>query len=208
MFDKANSVQTTSKPDRRAARREATKAEILDAAWALVREEGLAALSLRDLASRVGMRAPSLYQYFDSKHAIYDAMFRQGAQAVHEALNFDAASDDRREILRQRAHRFFDAATSDPARAQLLFQRTIPGFEPSVEAYAPAVEMIATLQEGLARVGITQPEAVDLWTVLTSGLINQQLANDPGGDRYEPLVDMVVDMFLAQMAPEPNKKGK
>ena len=42
--------------DRRAERREATKAEILDAAWELVRAEGLAALSLRDLAARVGMR--------------------------------------------------------------------------------------------------------------------------------------------------------
>ncbi|TMK84168.1 MAG: helix-turn-helix transcriptional regulator, partial [Actinobacteria bacterium] len=64
--------------DRRAERREATKAEILDAAWEVVRAEGLAALSLRDLAAKVGMRAPSLYSYFDSKHAIYDAMFLQG----------------------------------------------------------------------------------------------------------------------------------
>jgi AcrR family transcriptional regulator len=65
-------------------RREATKAEILDAAWDLVGEQGLAALSLRDLAARVGMRAPSLYQYFDSKHAIYDAMFGQGAREALE----------------------------------------------------------------------------------------------------------------------------
>src|SRR5262245_31752917 len=79
------------RPDRRAARREAAKAEILDAAWALVREHGLAALSLRDLAARVGMRAPSLYQYFPSKHAIYDAMFAQGMRAALDAV---AASVD------------------------------------------------------------------------------------------------------------------
>jgi AcrR family transcriptional regulator len=66
--------------DRRAERREATKAEILDAAWAIAREEGLAALSLRDVARRVGMQAPSLYGYFDSKMAIYDAMYAQGSQ--------------------------------------------------------------------------------------------------------------------------------
>src|SRR5580658_10817292 len=64
--------------DRRAERREATKAEIIDSAWELVRAEGLAALNLRDLATRVGMQPPSLYSYFDSKHAIYDAMFLQG----------------------------------------------------------------------------------------------------------------------------------
>ncbi len=50
--------------DRRAARHEATKAEILDVAWELARAEGLAALSLRDIARGVGMQPPSLYSYF------------------------------------------------------------------------------------------------------------------------------------------------
>ena len=204
MLGNTNVVQT----DRRSARRGATKAEILDAAWAMVREDGLAALSLRDLAARVGMRAPSLYQYFDSKHAIYDAMFQQGAEAMLEAATFDGDIDDRREVLLRRARRFFEMATSDPARAQLLFQRTIPGFEPSPEAYAPAVEMINKLREGLAALGISGEDALHLWTVLQSGLVNQQLANDPGGDRYARLVDVIVDMFLAHVAPEPMKKGK
>src|SRR5689334_5657038 len=70
--------------DRRAERREATRTEILDAAWELVRAHGLAALSLRDLAGRVAMQAPSLYSYFESKHAIYDAMFARGAQEFLE----------------------------------------------------------------------------------------------------------------------------
>ena len=67
--------------NRRSERREATKAEILDAAWAQVRADGLAALSLRDVARAVGMQPPSLYGYFDSKNAIYDAMYAQGARA-------------------------------------------------------------------------------------------------------------------------------
>src|ERR1700680_5187915 len=64
--------------DRRAERREATRSEIRAAAWDLARTEGLAGLSLRDVARKIGMRPPSLYWYFDSKHAIYDAMFAQG----------------------------------------------------------------------------------------------------------------------------------
>src|SRR5262245_22994089 len=108
--------------DRRSARREATKAEILDAAWALVREHGLAALSLRDLAARVGMRAPSLYQYFDSKHAIYDAMFAQGMRAAREAVGTIGENADTRTVFVEGARRMVEFATSDPARAQLLFQ--------------------------------------------------------------------------------------
>ena len=45
------------------------------AAWAEAREHGLATLTLRQLAARIGMSAPSLYTHFAAKHAIYDAMF-------------------------------------------------------------------------------------------------------------------------------------
>src|SRR5262245_36626476 len=114
--------EAEERPDRRARRREATKAEILDAAWELVREQGLAALSLRDLAARVGMRAPSLYQYFDSKHAIYDAMFAQGMRAAREAVGTIGENADTRTVFVEGARRMVEFATSDPARAQLLFQ--------------------------------------------------------------------------------------
>ena len=185
-----------------ARRREATKAEILDAAWALVREHGLAALALRDLAARVGMRAPSLYQYFPSKHAIYDAMFTQGTQRALDAITPSLTETDTRELLRHIARSMFEFTTSDPARAQLLFQRTIPGFEPSPEAYAPAVEMFSRVQSTLTDHGFTDPDAMDVWTAIISGLTNQQLANDPGGDRWGRLVDRMVDMFIADMTPK------
>jgi AcrR family transcriptional regulator len=188
--------------DRRSRRREATKAEILDAAWALVGEQGLAALNLRDLASRVGMRAPSLYQYFDSKHAIYDAMFRQAAEQALIEIDAGRGSGDTRTALRQAAHATFLFATSDPARATLLFQRTIPGFEPSPASYAPAVALVERLHEFFAEHGVTDPDAPDAWTALMSGLFHQQNSNDPGGTRWERLIDRSVDMFLAEYAPE------
>lgn len=195
--------------DRRAVRREATKVEILDAAWALVREQGLGALSLRDLAARVGMRAPSLYQYFPSKHAIYDAMFAQGTRQALDAVGDPVATCDVRAVLRDNAHRMFEFTTSDPVRAQLLFQRPIPGFEPSPEAYAPAVEMHARVSALMAQLGITDPDAMDIWTALIAGLTDQQLANDPGGTRWARLVDRSVDMFIAHVAPnQPTSKKK
>jgi len=72
--------------DRRTKRREATRQEIVEAAWGLARENGLAGVSLRDLGKRVGMQAPSLYSYFPSKAAIYDAMFGEGTRAFVERL--------------------------------------------------------------------------------------------------------------------------
>jgi hypothetical protein len=47
-------------------------------------------------------------------------------------------------------------------------------------------------------------EYLDLWTALTSGLVWQQIANEPGGDRWARLVDDVVDMFLAHVEAHKN----
>src|SRR5438270_11180533 len=128
--------------DRRTERHEATKAEILDAAWELVRAEGLAALSLRDLAARVGMRPPSLYSYFDSKHAIYDAMFLQGNLELLRRYEAMPAGADPVDDFRANARMFVGFTVEDPARAQLMFMRSIPGFEPSPESYEVAVRIV------------------------------------------------------------------
>jgi|tagenome__1003787_1003787.scaffolds.fasta_scaffold20135764_1 AcrR family transcriptional regulator len=210
MLGEAQTDTPTPGQARRDRRREATKAEILEAAWDLVREHGLAALALRDLAARVGMRAPSLYQYFDSKHAIYDAMFAQGwQQSLDEVVTDDLDRSDARTALQRAARRMFAFATNDPARYQLLFQRTIPGFEPSPESYTTAVRMMEHTSQLIADLGITDPDAIDLWTALISGLTAQQLSNDPGGTRWERLIDRTVDMYLAQVgpaAPTPKRK--
>src|SRR5215213_2832195 len=130
--------------DRRAERHAATRAEILDAAWEQVRGSGLAALSLRDLARSVGMQPPSLYSYFDSKNAIYDAMYAQGAQQfVDEQKASMPTPDDPLEALTAVLRFFVDFCTADVARYQLLFQRTIPGFEPSPESFRISQENVA-----------------------------------------------------------------
>jgi len=185
--------------DRRAERREATKAEILDAAWTIVRAEGLGALSLRDLAGRVGMQAPSLYQYFDSKHAIYDAMFAQGNRAFAERLSRLEKTGDPVTDLRIIAHAVVEFSVEDHARYQLLFQRSIPGFEPSPESYRLAVQVLGQAQALLRAAGFGSRRALDLWTALSAGLAAQQLANEPGGTRWVRLVDEAVDMFFGHM---------
>ena len=190
-------------PGRRAIRRTTTTAEIVAAAWDLARERGLAGVSMRDLGDRVGMRAQSVYSYFASKDEIYDAMYRQGWQENLAWMAPDGeAADDPLDELRRAAHRFFEFCTTDPVRYQLLFQRTIPGFEPSPESYAVAVAALDQMQAGFARAGITDPDASDLATAVLTGLTSQQLANDPGGDRWQRLVDRAADMLMREIAPE------
>jgi AcrR family transcriptional regulator len=189
-------VSSTGATDWRESRRNSARDAIVEAAWALVREKGLAGLSLRDLARRAGITTPTVYAYFESKDDIYDAMFGQAATQFAERMAEAHDCEEPREALLAVVRRFVDFCTSDLGRYQLLFQRTLPGFEPSPESYAPAVKALAGARELLALNGINEQRHVDMWTALTTGLVDQQVSNDPGGDRWIRLIDESVAMFL------------
>src|SRR4030088_1454484 len=192
--------------DRRAERRESTRGEILEAAWELVRAKGLAGLSLRDVAASIGMRPPSLYLYFNSKHAIYDAMFAQGIRQLLARLAEQEWSKDPRAILRLCARVFVEFSAEDADRYQLLFQRTIPDFEPSPESYAFAVQVFEQMRARLATAGLSDPVHFDMWTALVGGLSAQQTTNDPGGDRWIRLIDEMVDMYADHVLRRPTQR--
>ncbi len=186
----------TETVDLRARRHAATKARILAASWDLAREEGLVGISLRDLAARVDLRQPSLYSYFESKHDLYDAMFAQGCEALLGDFRSRTFSNDPRQAIKEAARAFVELGTADVARAQLLFQNTIPGFTPSSESYALAQQFLDLARTRLESAGITEPRHLDMYTAIIGGLVTQQLANDPGGVRWARLVDETVEMFL------------
>jgi Bacterial regulatory proteins, tetR family. len=172
----------------------------LGAAWELAREVGLTALVMRDLGAKVGMRAQSLYVYFPSKHAIYDAMFAASNRELLSRFTGLPFTVDPVEDLRAHARTFLQFCLEDPVRYQLLFQRTIPGFEPSPESYAPAIDALEHTRGNLRACGISDTRAMDAWIAIIVGLAAQQASNEPGGDRWLRLVDDVTDMYLAHYA--------
>jgi AcrR family transcriptional regulator len=192
--------------NRRAERYAATRREILDAAWELVRADGLGSLSMRDLGARVGMRAQSLYVYFPSKYAIFDAMFAESNHELLSRVTAPAPTRDAVEGLRLIARIFLEFCVEDPVRYQLLFERTIPRFEPSPEAYAPALRILDTARTALGACGITDDRALDAWTAVTGGIAAQQNANEPGGDRWVRLAEEITDMYLAHYRPSTNRE--
>ena len=137
-------------------------------------------------------------------------MFGRAATEFADRMAEPYDTEDPRGVLAGGMRRFVDFCTSDVARYQLLFQRTIPGFEPSPEAFAPAVRALEAVRERLALNGVTDPRHVDMWTALTTGVVDQQISNDPDGDRWARLVDDLVTMFLAycQSNRTPERRAK
>src|SRR2546430_3568361 len=116
--------------DKVTQRREAKVASIVASAWKLAREHGIAGVSLHALAREVGIRQPSLYEYFDSKHALYDAMFADGNRQLVERLDALKLPKNGRAAVKTFMRAFVDFALEDQARSALMFQRPIPGFTP------------------------------------------------------------------------------
>ncbi len=189
--------------DRRAERHQATVDEIIDTAWRLARIDGLAGLSLRELAREVGMRPQSLYSYFESKHAIYDAMYAQGCRQFADGQAALELTGDLRRDIRTIGRYFVHFCTDDPVRYQLMFQRTIPGFEPSADAYAISRQSLGEIVAHLAALGIDEPAHIDLFTAIGTGLTDQQISNDPGGDRWVRLLDDAIDMYVDHVTQRP-----
>jgi AcrR family transcriptional regulator len=186
--------------DVRSRKRDWTRAEILAAAWDLVRSGGIAALSMRDLAARVGMRAPSLYTYFPSKNDLYDAMYAQGMREMDEIVGASPRGRDAREAFRNRARAFVSAAVQDPVRFQLLFERPIPGFVPSPESLSIGLSRLQETRSMAHAAGLRRQQELDLFMATTRGLAAMQIANEPGGDRWVRLVDEAVDVLVGHYA--------
>jgi AcrR family transcriptional regulator len=184
--------------DWRTRRRESARSDIVAAAWELAREHGIAGLSLRDLGRRVGLAAPSLYSYFDSKNALYDAMFADGWRSLLD-LGPPPPATDLRAALRNAQRMYLEWALADPVRYQLLNQRTIPGFEPSPESYDLAKQAYALGFDSLEQHARLTQRDRDLVTAMVAGLINQQIANDPGGTRWVRLLDDVIDLLTIRL---------
>ncbi len=74
---------------------------------------------MRGVARELGIRQPSLYEYFDSKLALYDAMFADGNRRLLARLDAVDLPDDPRRALKVLMRAFVEFAVEDigPARS-------------------------------------------------------------------------------------------
>jgi hypothetical protein len=87
-------------------------------------------------------------------------------------------------------------AREDPARWELLFQRHVPGFIPSPESYALAEQVLGRLTKLAHEAGVIDPGSIDCIVAVTAGLLEAQLSNDPGGNRWTRHLNRLVDLLV------------
>ncbi|HXA73255.1 MAG TPA: TetR/AcrR family transcriptional regulator [Acidimicrobiales bacterium] len=176
------------RPDRRARRRQETIREILDIARDVMTEEGVNGLSLAEVARRLGVKPPSLYKYFSSLMAIYDALFLQGQRENLEVMrNGMQGVEPGLNALIAGLEASGQWGLDNRALAELLFWRPVPSFTPSPEAFAVSMEMVELQRGALADAvakgelgpGANEESAIYLVSTLIAGALGQAIANEP-----------------------------
>jgi AcrR family transcriptional regulator len=203
-------VQDPPRTDRRARRRQETIEEILDIARDVMTEEGVNGLSLAEVARRLGVQPPSLYKYFPSLMAIYDAIFERGQiDNLAELRRGMAGAQPGLPALIGGLEASGRWLLANRAVAELLFWRPVPSFHPSEEAFAPSVEMVELQRGALAdavAAGQLGPSANDedaiyLVSTLIVGVLSQAIANEPdlpwGEGRFTPALVRLMRLLPA-----------
>jgi len=213
---------SSAPPGRRARRRQETIEEILDIAEDVMTEEGVNGLSLAEVARRLGVQPPSIYKYFPSLMAVYDALFLRG-QRRHLAVMREAMAeaDPGLPALTAGLEASGRWALANRATAQLLFWRPVPSFEPSGEAFAPSLEMVALQRRALSDAVAARQlgpdadsdEAVYLVSTLIAGVLSQAMANEPdlpwGEGRFTPAFPKLMKLLVAVYVPTtPGRKRR
>ena len=201
-----------------AERRQRNRQEMLDAillnARRLMREEGVAALSLRELARRLRFTVQALYKYYPSKMALYDALFREGIRIAAADWNDAMARGDTFwEKLEAGLEAIMRFAHDYPELNELSFSRPVPGFVPSEESMRESLALLQgfdriiaeAMTRGELRTDVSPTEVRDLFLAMLDGLTRQHQANEPdvpiGSGRYGSLIHAAIAVFRAAWAP-------
>lgn len=217
MSIRGNSVQDIrpamdERPLSPSERRQRNRQEMLDAillhARQIMREEGVAALNLRELARRLRFTVQALYKYYPSKSALYDALFREGIRIATarwmEVLGTSASFWDKFEaglaVFMQFAYEY-------PELSELTFSRPVPGFAPSEESMEGSRRLLRTfdvliedaIASGELRADVSATQVRDLYLSMLDGMVRQHVANEPtspiGTGRYTGLIPAAIVLF-------------
>ncbi len=106
-----------------------TAERILDAAETLFAEHGFAGTHLRDVAERVGLRIPSLYNHFASKEGLYAAVLERGLRPMLEQLEGVALERDATREGERLVAQLMDRFAAHPSLARLIQHEVLNGGE-------------------------------------------------------------------------------
>lgn len=179
---------------------------IMDTARIIMREQGVAALSMQELARRMDLRAPSLYHYFSSKMEVYDALFRFGFTLFKEHMEkYYQGAKSWKEYVQGGFEGYLTFAKQNPELYQLCFERPVPGFTPSEESLQVSFELLEQAYQRAAdfketvNTDLPAQQVIDLIITMMHGITAMHMSNEPdlpvGQGRFGPLIPAALELL-------------
>ncbi|HEY2180853.1 MAG TPA: TetR/AcrR family transcriptional regulator [Solirubrobacteraceae bacterium] len=181
-------IERASRPTERPYHHGSLRSALLAAAERTVRERGVEALSLRELARELGVSHGAPRRHFPDRQALLDALAESGFERLGVELRAaaDRGGEEFQPRLEATAAAYIRFATADPALLDLMFaskQRTQPSLHDAMErAFLVLIELILQGQ-AIGRLPPGDPERIGLVlfstiqgiaALLTAGLITPE----------------------------------
>jgi AcrR family transcriptional regulator len=141
----------------------------------VLHERGAAELTLRRIAQQAGSSTMGIYSCFGGRAGMLEAIYRRGFELLKDAITAPPASAGPRQAIIAIATAYRRFALGNPALYALMFERPLPGFDPSPQlrswalnlTFTPLVEQVARAQAGglLAGDDPVRPSYL-LWTTV------------------------------------------
>ena len=133
---------------------------LLASAADILETEGPDGLSVRRIAAAAGVAPMGVYNHFESKFGIVEALYIQGFGRLADAMAAMAQIDDPAEALLEGARAYRALALAHPMEYQVMFLRAVPGFEPSDPALTSCTrgfDYLVDAVERAIRAGVIAP---------------------------------------------------
>ena len=126
--------------------------DLVQACTEMIAKDGLAAFSLRKVAQRVGIKAPSIYEHFASKEALLGEARRSATVALNESLLAHCKGRGARQRLVSTAVGYLQFAQEQPSLFALLLMETPSrrrGLEEPPDKNSPYAFLLARVNDFL-----------------------------------------------------------
>ena len=138
---------------------------LLSSAEDILESEGPDGLSVRRIAAAAGVAPMGVYNHFESKSGIIEALYIQGFARLGAAMQAMAQIADPSEALLDGARRYRELALAHPMAYQLMFLRAVPGFEPTDYALGECTDayehLVAAVERAMQAGGIVEGEPTE-----------------------------------------------
>ncbi len=127
---------------------ETVKQKILETALDLMCEDGFDSLSMRKLATRIGMTAANIYNYYENKDELYLAIqtngFRMLVERFAEIAGYHCGPSEK---IRKMMRAYVDFGTDNPDYYEIMFSRNTPKY---TDYRGTPMEAAATIEKQTA----------------------------------------------------------